>query len=515
MLKGHMLTKKLIVLFVIMLLSIIIMTGVSSYAAQMAVQKEDAEQNLQNLVKYLVDIMENDKEEFIAYQKLSLKVSDKVNIPVDFDGDYHAAKIDFYEAFSNEYPGKSLGADIGYEEMSEELQVLYVTYKHEYWLHVFNETRDNFGVAYTYYVVPTGEELYMYYMIDALRDAREDGYLLLNLDVYQDLETHSHMWQAWENASYTPGYDIQDNEYGKTYICYYPLVINGEELGVVCADLFIEDVNKAILNNSIRQMIRMAVLIVPIILFISYWIGTRYIRRLVDLKKDVSDFSVSKEPSIGDRIIKDTKGNDEISDLANEIADMASELGNYMNTLVEKNNELMEAQEKIRVANELANKDALTGIRNKTAYDFEVKRVEDRMGFGDTKVGIAVVDLNFLKKINDTYGHEKGNISIKKLCFVVCHIFQHSPVFRIGGDEFAILLFKDDYDNYDSLYAEFYRQLDEMEKDDSLEPWEKISAAIGVAYYDPSIDKSVEDMFKRADANMYARKKEMKAARED
>ena len=161
MLKGHMLTKKLNVLFVIMLLSIIIMTGVSSYAAQMAVQKEDAEQNLQNLVKYLVDIMENDKEEFIAYQKLSLKVSDKVNIPVDFDGDYHAAKIDFYEAFSNEYPGKSLGADIGYEEMSDELQVLYVTYKHEYWLHVFNETRDNFGVAYTYYVVPTGEELHM------------------------------------------------------------------------------------------------------------------------------------------------------------------------------------------------------------------------------------------------------------------------------------------------------------------------------------------------------------------
>ena len=60
--------------------------------------------------------------------------------------------------------------------------------------------------------------------------------------------------------------------------------------------------------------------------------------------------------------------------------------------------------------------------------------MEERIQKGEKKLGIAIVDLNFLKKINDTYGHEKGNLAIKKLCFIICHIFQHSPVFRIGGD---------------------------------------------------------------------------------
>ena len=140
--------------------------------------------------------------------------------------------------------------------------------------------------------------------------------------------------------------------------------------------------------------------------------------------------------------------------------------------------------------------------------------MEERIQKGEKKLGIAIVDLNFLKKINDTYGHEKGNLAIKKLCFIICHIFQHSPVFRIGGDEFAIFLSDGDYDNYDALSREFYRQTKQLQKDPSLEPWDKISAAIGVAYFDPGTDSNVEDMFKRADANMYQQKKSMKAARE-
>lgn len=111
--------------------------------------------------------------------------------------------------------------------------------------------------------------------------------------------------------------------------------------------------------------------------------------------------------------------------------------------------------------------------------------MEERIQKGEKKLRIAIVDLNFLKKINDTY-----------------------------GDEFAIFLSDGDYDNYDALSREFYRQTKQLQKDPSLEPWDKISAAIGVAYFDPGTDSNVEDMFKRADANMYQQKKSMKAARE-
>ena len=124
-----------------------------------------------------------------------------------------------------------------------------------------------------------------------------------------------------------------------------------------------------------------------------------------------------------------------------------------------------------------------------------------------------MVDLNFLKRINDTYGHEQGNIAIKKLCHLVCAIFEHSPVFRIGGDEFAVVLEHNDYAKVSDLVDTFNAKLDEMAADTKLEPWERISAAIGVARYDPVTDSSVANVFKRADKAMYLRKKEMKAVR--
>ena len=54
-----------------------------------------------------------------------------------------------------------------------------------------------------------------------------------------------------------------------------------------------------------------------------------------------------------------------------------------------------------------------------------------------------------------------------------------------------------------------------MEKDNTLEPWQKISAAIGIAEYDSKLDTSVTDVFNRADQKMYESKKAMKAERKD
>ena len=161
----------------------------------------------------------------------------------------------------------------------------------------------------------------------------------------------------------------------------------------------------------------------------------------------------------------------------------------------------------------LANRDALTGIRNKTAYDNEIRRLEWRLEDGLTEFGIAMIDLNFLKRINDTYGHEQGNAAIRKLCRLVCTVFEHSPVFRIGGDEFVVILENRDYNNIELLAQDFNDSLEEMAADINTEIWERISASLGYALYDPARDKSVSDVFKRADHAMYERKAEMKAIR--
>ena len=163
---------------------------------------------------------------------------------------------------------------------------------------------------------------------------------------------------------------------------------------------------------------------------------------------------------------------------------------------------------------ELAIKDALTGIRNKTGYDKEVEKVIKGLERGDTQFGVAIVDLNDLKKINDEYGHDKGNEAIKNLCRLVCTTFEHSPVFRIGGDEFAVILKGSDYDRVEELMGTFNERIDKISKDESLEFWDRASAAIGYALYTEGRDFVYEDVFKRADEAMYARKNEMKAARE-
>ena len=125
-----------------------------------------------------------------------------------------------------------------------------------------------------------------------------------------------------------------------------------------------------------------------------------------------------------------------------------------------------------------------------------------------------MVDLNFLKRINDTYGHEQGNIAIQKLCHMLKEIFQNSPIFRIGGDEFVIILEGKDFLIADELIDEFNNELEKIAADETLDPWEKISASVGIAVYDKLSDSSAANVFKRADKAMYIRKRAMKATRD-
>ena len=116
--------------------------------------------------------------------------------------------------------------------------------------------------------------------------------------------------------------------------------------------------------------------------------------------------------------------------------------------------------------------------------------------------------------INDTYGHGAGDAYIKGCCSILCDTYAHSPVFRIGGDEFVVILERNDYNDVKLLVDTFNSQIAITETNGSLEPWERITAAIGYALYDEETDTSIDDVFCRADKNMYAHKKEMKAQRE-
>lgn len=163
--------------------------------------------------------------------------------------------------------------------------------------------------------------------------------------------------------------------------------------------------------------------------------------------------------------------------------------------------------------NTMAFRDPLTSIRNKTAFDAYAAELDRQITSAeeDTVPAFAVCmfDCNFLKEINDRYGHDKGDIYIKETCQLICDVFRHSAVFRTGGDEFVAVLQKADYDNREELCKVFRAQVNATDSDDN-DPWERISVAAGISIFDPEKDKCTSDVLRRADEQMYEEKKRMK-----
>ena len=151
--------------------------------------------------------------------------------------------------------------------------------------------------------------------------------------------------------------------------------------------------------------------------------------------------------------------------------------------------------------------DPLTHVKNKNAYELEKERLQKQMRMGIAEYALLMMDVNHLKMVNDTYGHDYGDLYLLNCCRLICRVFQHSPVYRIGGDEFLVLLENSDYQKRDELLAEFDRLSEESWKEKEF--WKQLSVAKGLAVCS-SDDTTPEDLQRRADHMMYEDKKRMK-----
>ena len=161
----------------------------------------------------------------------------------------------------------------------------------------------------------------------------------------------------------------------------------------------------------------------------------------------------------------------------------------------------------LKTEKELARRDELTGIKNKTAYRELEESVQANMdnGLDYLTYALIVCDANNLKKINDTQGHAAGDEYIKASAKLLCNIFVHSPVFRVGGDEFVVFLRGSDYMSKNELLENLRGQVLENQRTGSGPV-----LASGIAEYDPKKDTLVSDIFDRADKEMYENKQKLK-----
>lgn len=159
-------------------------------------------------------------------------------------------------------------------------------------------------------------------------------------------------------------------------------------------------------------------------------------------------------------------------------------------------------------AQKQANIDALTRVKNRRAYlEAEARMDRQIAAHSQPPFAIVMLDVNDLKVINDTAGHQAGDQCLRDACKTICDTFKHSPVFRIGGDEFAVISQGNDYDCIEEL-------LEAMRKYNiNASCTGGITIACGMARFGD--DACVASVLERADRSMYENKKLLKAAGQD
>ncbi len=200
------------------------------------------------------------------------------------------------------------------------------------------------------------------------------------------------------------------------------------------------------------------------------------------------------------------KSGDEIGELAGSIRLMAKEIREYI--------AYIHAQAYI---------DGMTGVGNKTAYMDVMKQLDRKMKEGLAEFTVVVFDVNGLKTINDNLGHECGDRIIAGAANALKKTFGAEHTYRIGGDEFIVVL----ENAADVNLEECYRDFDQaVAKENEAIDGEKLVAedapvklllavSKGASAFLPEQDKEYKEVFKRADEEMYRDKERFYQGKND
>ena len=283
--------------------------------------------------------------------------------------------------------------------------------------------------------------------------------------------------------------DYYEDAWGTFYSSYSPVFDSeGEVAGVIAVDFDANWFNEQLAVLS-RTTIIVAVLSLLVGGAIVTAIVTRSQRRIKTLHGQLNELENVLMKEMGSSPVEE----EEIQ--ADDDNASIDALGKHIQFMQD------ELKTQIAQVHGHAYQDGLTGVKSLHAYLEMEKELEEQLAAGTlTEFAIVVCDVNGLKKVNDTLGHKAGDELIRKACRMVCEIFDHSPVYRVGGDEFTVFLTGRDY--------EYRRWLMEELHDRSFEhiSTKDVIVSGGMAEFIPGKDTQIGDVFKRADEAMYAEK---------
>ena len=190
------------------------------------------------------------------------------------------------------------------------------------------------------------------------------------------------------------------------------------------------------------------------------------------------------------------------------------EFGNFINAAVNAVNNNRKLISASRANEMLSEQDFLTGLYNRRGFFSVLKKLLNTSANAGRNLSLFSIDMDRLKGINDTYGHENGDIAIQTLARAILkYVRDNGIAARYGGDEFAFAIIGDK-----ALEGDIKKIRKEIEQNAANDPAMtdkpfEVEASLGISEREINSDIDIEDMIHEADAKMYADKMSRKKLR--
>lgn len=280
--------------------------------------------------------------------------------------------------------------------------------------------------------------------------------------------------------------------------------LNKSDLNWQLHFLIAEDDFLGNIKAAIFHAILLLTFFIIISVAVSYWAARRIakpIERLSIVAEKLSDGSflpVSNNERIEEIYSLTNSFNKNGKKLADLVANLEKQVANRTNELERANREL----------ENLSFKDGLTEICNRRKFDETYPGVWNNAVRYGRQLGIFMIDIDYFKKYNDTYGHLKGDDCLREIAHELTKRFRRSSdlVARYGGEEFVILVQEDDIDKIETLAEEIRKDIEALKIEHATSEFEYVTVSIGVSYMVPVKGLDNDELIERADTALYKAK---------
>ncbi len=292
--------------------------------------------------------------------------------------------------------------------------------------------------------------------------------------------------------------DSYEDEWGKYYTAWSPVKANGEVVALVGVDFDAVWFSRQVQDNTpviILCCLFVLAAGVPVTVVFANTIRKRFLK----LNEEMTALSDDLE-TIFDEI-------DGIEKPSKEDAPSYDDL-DFMTYIGRKTEDMKKRlKDHMEYLHQQANTDYLTKVGNVRAYFEHRERVKADIKNGTADFAVAMFDINGLKAANDTLGHECGNYLIKSTAEIIRTVFVNDPVYRVGGDEFLVILSNVKDVDIQSMLVLVDKETEELnKKGNSFNA--TLTLSKGYAVFTPEKDSSYKEVFNRADQHMYQDKED-------